>query len=168
MKIVTIADQHGYLPDDLPEGDILVIAGDICPVNDHSVVNQIWWLTNRFNLWLDTLPYDKDHIVCIAGNHDKIFEKSPTEVPKLHCHYLEDSGVTIDDVKFYGYPHTPIFCNWAFNRTPEYLEMAANKIPDDIDVLLTHGPPYGILDSYKYEGQKIKIIYLVRLFSGRK
>ena len=146
MKIVTLSDTHGFLPTELPVGDVLVISGDVCPASDHSISHQKWWLEERFNEWLEELPYDKDHIVMIAGNHDLIFMNEPQLVPKLHCQYLEDSGVTIDGVNFYGYPHTPIFCNWAFNRTPEYLERAADKIPENTDVLLTHGPPYGILD----------------------
>jgi len=147
MKIITLSDLHGLFPKDIPDGDVLVITGDICPADNHTIANQKWWLANRFNLWLKSLSFDKKHIVCIAGNHDWIFEKKPAEVPKLNCYYLEDSGVSIDGVNFYGYPHTPVFCNWAFNKSPNDLEEAANKIPDNTDVLLTHGPPYGILDT---------------------
>jgi Icc-related predicted phosphoesterase len=147
MKITCISDCHGQLPETVPEGDILIVAGDLCPANDHSNGNQRWWLKNRFNLWLDTLPFDKEHVVCIAGNHDWIFDRAPHMVPDLDCHYLQDSGVTIDGLKFYGYPHTPEFCSWAFNCRPKELEVASGKIPDDTDVLVTHGPPYGILDT---------------------
>lgn len=149
MKIVTLSDLHGHLPEDLPEGDVLVITGDICPVEDHNIGHQKWWLRERFNLWLDGLPYDHEHIVCIAGNHDWIFMNAPNAIPNLACHYLKDSGVIVDGVKFYGHPHTPVFCDWAFNRDPEYLEMVDDNIPDATDVLLTHGPPYGVLDTVK-------------------
>ncbi|MCL7421771.1 MAG: hypothetical protein M8364_12785 [Methylobacter sp.] len=61
--------------------------------------------------------------------------------------YLEDSGIEIDGVKFWGSPWQPFFCNWAFNlpRGPKLAAVWA-KIPEDIDVLITHTPPYGILD----------------------
>jgi hypothetical protein len=63
--------------------------------------------------------------------------------------YLEDSSVTIDGVKIYGSPHQPPFHDWAFNRTePERIEIY-KQIPEDIDILLTHGPPYQILDLCK-------------------
>lgn len=144
MKIVTLSDTHGHLPTDLPDGDVLVIAGDICPVYDHSIDYQHWWLDNRFNLWLDDLSYKE--IVCVCGNHDIIFENAPQKVPKLHCNYLQDSMVIIDDVVFYGYPHTIPFCGWAFNADPARLKAAADMIPDSTNVLITHGPPKGILD----------------------
>jgi len=145
MKIVTLSDLHGHLPENLPEGDCLVIAGDICPATNHNVAFQAKWLEVRFNLWLDFLPY-KD-IVCIAGNHDWVFEKAPAFVPKLKCHYLQESSVVINGVKMFGYPHTPVFCNWAFNRSHGELTEIVNKIPEDTDVILSHGPAYGILDS---------------------
>lgn len=143
MKIVTLSDTHGFLPTNLPDGDCLVIAGDICPAHNHTVEYQEGFLDDRFNNWLDSLPYK--HVVCIAGNHDWVFERG--RPPFIHCNYLQDTSVVLDGVKFYGYPHTPMFCNWAFNETHENLVIAANKIPEDTDVLITHGPPYGILDS---------------------
>jgi len=144
MKIVCISDIHGYLPEDLPDGDCLVIAGDITPATNHEVRYQAHWLEDRFNLWLDFLPYK--HKVVIAGNHDWVFDTHPEMVPKLNCHYLQNSSVTLDGIKFYGYPETPIFFSWAFNQPHERLVEIASKIPDDTDCLVTHGPPYGILD----------------------
>ncbi len=146
MKIVCLSDMHGNLPKTLPDGDALVIAGDICPATNHKVSYQVDWLEDVYNPWLKSLPYGKDNIAMIAGNHDWCFMNVPSSIPDLHCHYLEDSGATVGGLNVYGYPHTPMFCDWAFNRTPEYLANASNKIPDNTDILLTHGPPYGILD----------------------
>lgn len=64
-----------------------------------------------------------------------------------NTHYLCDSGVTIDGVNFWGSPITPTFFNWAFNRDRgRNILKHWEKIPLDTDVLITHGPPYGILD----------------------
>lgn len=153
MKIVALSDLHGCLLDSLPTGDILVIAGDICPATDHSIDYQKWWLEHRFNLWLESLPF-KD-IVGICGNHDFIFQEAPFLVPELKWNYLQQSDVIIDNIKFYGYPHTPIFYNWAFNCTTEQLKIICDGIPSDTNVLITHGPAYGILDCVTESNKKL-------------
>jgi len=145
MKIVCISDLHGNIDLNLPPGDVLVISGDICPATNHGKTFQAKWLRRMFNPWLQTLDF-KD-IVVIAGNHDFVFEGAPEKVPDLHCHYLQESSVIIDGYKFYGYPHQPEFFNWAFNRTQDELKVITERIPDDTNVLVTHGPPYGILDT---------------------
>lgn len=63
-----------------------------------------------------------------------------------NCIYLEDSSVTIKGVKIYGSPHQPPFHDWGFNRTEEEIIPIWKNIPEDTDVLMTHGPPYDILD----------------------
>jgi hypothetical protein len=69
--------------------------------------------------------------------------------------YLQDSGVDIDGIKFWGSPWQPEFYNWAFNlpRGPELARVWA-QIPNDTDVLITHGPPYGVLDEI-YHGKRV-------------
>ena len=65
----------------------------------------------------------------------------------MGVHYLQDSEVTIDGIKFYGSPWQPEFYNWAFNLPRgEKLAQKWAEIPDNTDVLITHGPAYGILD----------------------
>jgi Icc-related predicted phosphoesterase len=145
MKITSISDIHGHLPSDLPEGDILIIAGDICPITNHDVPYQAKWLNEFFNPWLDKLPYDNDKIICIAGNHDFVFEDFPDSI-NLNCVYLNKSSVTIDDLKIYGYPNVPILKNWAFYSPPHELREITNNIPFDTNILITHGPAFGTLD----------------------
>ena len=64
-RVVAIADLPGNLPGDLPEGDVLVIAGDVCPISDHAIPFQEEWLRGAFPEWLASLPHDE--IVWIAG-----------------------------------------------------------------------------------------------------
>lgn len=154
MKITCISDLHGNLPDNIPECDVLVIAGDVCPdylqtLYGNSVkVNkgeqkQSLWLSEHFEPWLKCQR--AKHIVGIAGNHDFVFEKKFL-VPELSWIYLEDSEVTIDGVKFYGTPWVPNLPFWAFYGTERVLELRTKAIPDDVNVLISHGPPYGYGD----------------------
>ena len=109
-------------------------------------------------LWLQRESSKFGHIVLIAGNHDFFFEELDKEAPgvssawcSLHnVTYLNDSGVTIDGVKFWGSPVQPWFHDWAFNRERgAEIRKHWDKIPDDTDVLITHGPPSNVLDYTK-------------------
>lgn len=76
IKIVAISDTHGYLPTDLPEGDILCICGDISPLNiqkDGHKMKQ--WLRDKFKPWANNLNYDR--IIFIGGNHDFMGQYNP-------------------------------------------------------------------------------------------
>lgn len=155
MKIVCIADTHGrhkklkkMLRGKMPEGDVIVCAGDNTPSGEVEMFMS-------FSNWLSRLPY-KFKIV-IAGNHDRNFANNDhclckDELLRRGIIYLEDSEVIIGGVKFYGSPWQPEFCNWAFNlpRGEDLLEKW-RYIPNDTDVLITHGPPYGILDVSVYD-----------------
>jgi Icc-related predicted phosphoesterase len=148
MRITFISDTHGKhheLNEQLPGGDVLVHCGDISNVGRLSEIEN-------FLRWFEMQDYE--HTIFVAGNHDFGFENT---TPAIHTAvsellnsyvvtYLQDSSVTINGVKFYGSPWTPIFNNWAFNMTQDQLKDKWVSIPDDTDVLITHGPPKGILD----------------------
>lgn len=146
MKIVCISDIHGFYEGiRVPDGDVLVVAGDF--LGQGRYVSEVV----HFNDWLGTLPHK--HKIVVAGNHELVFEAEPSSciAALTNAHYLEDSGLTIDGVKFWGSPWQPEFCDWAFNlpRQGEALDHAWSLIPVDIDVLITHGPPWGVLDRVK-------------------
>lgn len=136
------------------DSDIVGFAGDLMTsgYNKSEILNFVTWYKN--------MPVK--HKVMIAGNHDRLFEKmSKTEVDEIFkdtgIHYLNDSGVEIEGIKFWGSPIQPWFHNWAFNRMPgDDIEKHWVLIPDDTDVLLTHGPAYGILDKVVNPYQKNK------------
>lgn len=140
-KLVLISDTHGkHRQFDVPDGDILIHAGDIMTSGwDVSEVID-------FDVWLGSLPHPFK--IVIAGNHDWIFEKYyATRQHITNALYLEDSGIEMMGLKFWGSPVQPEFNNWAFNRKRgEDIQKHWDKIPDDTDVLITHGPPSGILD----------------------
>jgi Icc-related predicted phosphoesterase len=144
MHVTAISDLHGHLVP-IPPCDLLLIAGDICPVRDHSLQTQITFLDGPFRKWLDEIP--ARHIVGIAGNHDFLFELDPESVPRdLRWTYLLDSAVEVDGLSVYGTPWQPRFFDWAFNLDEPELAKKWELIPAGTDILLCHSPPRGFGD----------------------
>lgn len=147
MKIVLISDTHGLhekMLYNLPEADMIIHSGDISNVGSIFEINQ-------FTQWFSKLPYK--YKIFIAGNHDFGFEKirKSNEIGISIPHgviYLQDEMVEIEGLKIYGSPWQPEFHNWAFNlpRNGDQLKSKWDSIPNDIDILITHGPPFGCLD----------------------
>ena len=149
MKMTFISDTHGkheHLTSKaynniLGSGDVLVHAGDCTNVGKVGEIKD-------FLSWFSNTEYT--HKIFIAGNHDFGFElvhEIAPEYKEKGVHYLFDSSVEIDGVKFYGSPWQPEFYDWAFNlpRGEKLAEKWA-LIPDDTDILITHGPAYLMLD----------------------
>jgi Icc-related predicted phosphoesterase len=147
VKVVAISDMHGRLPEQLPSCDLLLIAGDICPLEDHRVDAQIDWLRTTFRDWLDRQRAQE--IVATWGNHDFVGERMPEVVPRLRWHMLVDQSVEVLQLKIYGTPWQPRFFDWAFNLEEPELEKKWAKVPAGIDILLLHGPPHGYGDLTK-------------------
>jgi Icc-related predicted phosphoesterase len=142
IRIVCLSDTHCRTDAiEVPEGDVLIVAGDICSRGHPSEARD-------FDQFLARMPHGCKLLV--AGNHDFPFEycsKRKAKALVKHAIYLENSGVERFGLKFWGSPWQPEFYNWAFNL-PRGKPLAEiwGLIPDDTDVLITHTPPYGILD----------------------
>lgn len=141
MKIIALSDTHS-LHDRIkvPNGDVLVHAGDFC--NSGS-----WDDLVRFNDWLGTLPHK--HKLVTAGNHDRCVQYDLEHARSLlsNATLLIDEEITIDGVRFYMSPWSPTFGYWAWMaHRGEDIAAKWAKIPLGVDVLVTHGPAYGILD----------------------
>ena len=97
MKVVCIADMHSNLEFKVPEADLLLIAGDLCPARHEATMSidmQSTWLANNFSNWLAEQPIKE--CVAIAGNHDWIWYWDKKRVPMIDkFHYLEDSEITL-------------------------------------------------------------------------
>lgn len=140
-KIIAISDLHGELPD-VPECDLLLLGGDLCP--DGPPIFQSNWLDFILRNWLKKVP--AANVVAIAGNHDLIFESANYLIPKgLRWNYLQDQAIEIQGFKIYGTPWQLPFWG-AFNLKEEELQKKYANIPQDVDILLSHGAPYGIRD----------------------
>jgi Icc-related predicted phosphoesterase len=146
-KIVCLSDTHNRNEQiNVPDGDILIHAGD---ATGRGTIDEIV----LFNEWFATLQHP--HKIFVAGNHDWLFETSNRFARTLldsSIHYLQDSFVEVEGLKIYGSPWQPRFFDWAFNLT-RGVELAKKwkLIPTDTDVLITHGPPFGILDEVSHQ-----------------
>lgn len=143
MKVVLISDthlRHERGPVDVPPGDVLVHAGDALLGGD---LGELW----TFARWFEALPHP--HKVFVPGNHDRIFEDAEDlGRAGLKCAtVLLDQEATVAGLRVYGSPWQPEFQDWAFNL-PRGRPLAEkwNRIPSGLDILVTHGPPAGILD----------------------
>jgi Icc-related predicted phosphoesterase len=144
MRIVCISDTHEQERSVvIPPCDLLIHAGDITYTGDlHKLA--------AFDDWCETLPLPKERIVVCAGNHDISLEKTPEVAAHafLNCTYVRDATISVDCVKIYMSPWQPRFNDWAFNLDRGSTELAAKweAIPNDTDIVVTHGPPYGFGD----------------------
>jgi Icc-related predicted phosphoesterase len=125
-----------------PPADLLIVGGDM---TDTGAPSQLLWFKN----WLAKQP--QRHKVWIAGNHERGLEESPEWANKIAEEtgtvYLNDSSIVIEGFSIWGSPITPTFFNWAFmadRGAP--IRKHWNKIPQGLDILVTHGPPFGCLD----------------------
>jgi len=142
MKIVAFSDTHGQHRglDYIPEGDMLVFAGDL------SIYGKLSELRD-FAEWFSN--FDHDYKVVVAGNHDFMFagNKRQEAVEILRDKsiiYLEDDTIQLDGITFYGTPYSQTFDRYVFNE-------GFGKIPPRTDVLISHGPPQGRNDHWNEE-----------------
>ena len=147
MTITCLSDTHGFHRriKNIPESDIIIHAGDISNFGEeHQVLD--------FLNWFSDLPHQ--YKIFVAGNHDFIFENEPKKyvekiIPK-NVIYLNDSGYSIDGINIFCSPITPRFMDWAFNRDRgRDIQNHWKLIPANTDILITHGPPFGKLDTNK-------------------
>lgn len=160
LTFVCLSDthsQHNKIKS-LPPGDVLLHTGDF---TYHGKRNEV----ENFNDWLGKIATIYKHRVVIAGNHEITFDIEHENFLKprffgcqddfkfqdikdilTNCTYLEHQSTEIEGIKIFGTPYQPWFHDWGFNRSPQELEKLMNEIPEDSDIVLTHGPPKGILD----------------------
>lgn len=147
MDITLVSDLHGYYPK-LDGGDLLIIAGDLHARDEHKEHIE-------FAIWLQKLDYKKK--IVIGGNHDNFLSQNVRKgitviMPSMDCHYLCDSGTKFEGLKIWGSPWTATFpgmnprCMAFTLDTEEQLKEKWDLIPDDVDILVTHSPPFGQLD----------------------
>jgi len=150
MKIVCMSDSHGFHHHvNVPDGDILLHAGDLTMSGEIDVLQDV-------NKWFGTLPHS--YKVVIAGNHDISLGKLYPLGSKIftNAHYLLNSTIEIEGIKIYGSPYTPwnseVYNYFAFGKPRYDMKDAWKGIPKEIDIILTHCPPNGILDKVLEKG----------------
>lgn len=164
-RVTLISDTHGkhnQLTGDLPGGDILIHAGDAMTSGYYQEE------FTSFAKWYDQLDH-YEHKIFIAGNHCRLFENEPETMRGLltgykNIDYLEDEGLVLyydgpngdfpeDNIRIYGSPYQPAFFDWAFNlpRKGPGLASKWEAIPENTDILITHGPSWGYNDTTQYD-----------------
>jgi len=140
VNITFISDTHTAEPE-LSGGDLLIHAGDLTyQGRTKETKKQLDWLARQ----------DYDKIIIVPGNHEVHWEDGQTNFLK-HCadrgiECLVEYATEYKGVKIFGSPITPEFCGWAYMREYNEIQKHWDLIPTDTDILITHGPPKGILD----------------------
>jgi len=159
MRIVALSDQHGFLPD-VPTCDLLIVAGDVCPdrfgpfMAVHDPYQQQAWFDRTVRPWLAATP--ATHKLLTWGNHDwcgqmcSFRSDTPAHARSTDLQILVDEGTSVPsargagrEVSVWATPWSNPFMRWAFMKRPSDLERVYAAIPDSIDVLVSHQPPYG-------------------------
>ena len=157
FKIWHISDTHCLhhnlnMPKDI---DLVIHTGDASnwrdPFrNESEVINFLEWYAK--------LPIE-NKIFC-AGNHDTSIEKglvTKNLMEDMGIHYLYCDSIEIRGLKIWGAPYVPTYGDWAFMKNRQKIAKVWNEIPDDADILVTHGPPKGILDLTYDRDNKVKL-----------
>lgn len=171
LRVAAISDIHGYLPIMEDPADILLIAGDISPLEiQFNKPEMKIWLETEFAYWVKNLPVER--VFLVAGNHDSYLESiSKTNTLALQqacvkltylknevCDYIDDFGQVWT---IFGTPYCHIFGNWPFMRTEEYMVEKFKQIPDKVDIIISHDPPFAagdvdvILEAPQHRSQRM-------------
>lgn len=153
-KVYAISDLHGHLPE-IPECDILLVGGDVCPILSHAPHHQRNFLKGEFTDWLHSI--EAKYIVGIGGNHDFVLEKEPWVAHSLPWIYLNNETTVLEGLWIYGTPWVPNLPTWAFyGGNNDTCEKCIDSIPSVTDIVLSHGPMYGYADRVgpKFGGPK--------------
>lgn len=155
MKIIAISDLHGYLPTIEEQADIMLIAGDISPLQIQGTKTLMKeWMKGEFIPWINELKVEK--VFLVGGNHDFLLNNASytdiTEWKMLTSQklvllnnetttYIDDNG---ESWTIFGTPYCHIFGNWPFMISDEALAEKFKEIPEEVDIIISHDPPYGV------------------------
>jgi Icc-related predicted phosphoesterase len=155
MVVALTSDWHGMLPDEIPECDAMIVAGDICP-DFIDPMQQPRWLMNEFPDWVRehipiTIP-----IYATWGNHDWTQEltRETEEYWPTNIKMIVDDWHPINGRKVWFSPWCQNLPRWAWNLSDEAATKAYARIPPDIDIIVSHAPPFGAGDSLHWSATK--------------
>lgn len=139
LRIVCISDTHELHRElDVPPGDLLLHSGDF------TFFSRSRAMLRDFNLWLGELPHR--HKVIVAGNHEFLLEEPRNRNLITNATLLIDTGVEVEGVRIWGSPVTPLYGGAFGKLDAEDRKRHWSSIPAGTDILVTHGPPFGVLD----------------------
>jgi len=172
MNILALSDTHTmhyYMHEnDFLGIDMIIFGGD---ASNARVPSFNYNEYKEFLNWFIEIPVK--YKILIAGNHDTSVEAKMFDLKNLQSkgiYYLEHELVEIEGIRIFGSPYTPTFGSWSFMKAPHKLDEYWKEIPDNIHILVTHGPPKGILDltedfngQLKYCGDKSLLNHVYRV-----
>jgi Icc-related predicted phosphoesterase len=146
LRLVLLSDTHQLHREvEVPDGDVLIHAGDF------TMFSKSMKAIVDFNDWLGELPHR--HKTVIPGNHEFFLAADPSKRSVLNnAHVLVNEGIMIDGLRIWGSPVTPLYGGAFGLSAAEDRKRLYSRIPEDTDILITHGPPFGILDSRSNSG----------------
>jgi Icc-related predicted phosphoesterase len=146
LRLVLLSDTHQLHREvDVPDGDIFIHAGDF------TMFSQSMEAVVDFNDWLGELPHR--HKIVVPGNHEFFLEADPSERFMLdNAIVLINEGMEIDGLRIWGSPVTPMYGGAFGLSSAKDRKRLYGQIPQEIDVLVSHGPPFGILDTAPISG----------------
>ncbi len=164
MRVVFLSDTHGrHTEMDIPEGDVIIHGGDM---TDKGTTKE----AIRFLHWFESLPHF--YKVAIPGNHDLCFNpnlkmgneefrravQNFTSLRDLNM-ILYDQMCEIEGFRIWGSPYTPAYgSKWTFGiERGQPMRTHWSQIPATVDILVTHGPPKDILDTYYWNEESERI-----------
>lgn len=155
MKICAISDIHGQFEDlSIESCDVLFICGDIVPLfMQNNIAQSFKWFKKNFIPWCTA--QSADQIYMVGGNHDFFLERLEKEVKEalqgtnITILYNEGAEYTDNSGKIWtiwGSPLCHIFGNWAFMYSDNFNKVQYEKMPDNVDFLITHDAAYNHSD----------------------
>jgi Icc-related predicted phosphoesterase len=158
MRIWHISDTHGSHGDlTVPDGiDMVIHSGDATnwkdPYRNESELRA-------FIDWFATLPIP--HKIFVPGNHDTSLEKGLIGrdlIEHRKIHLLINEEISIGGLRIWGSPFTPRYGDWSYMRDRGTINRLWDEIPEGLDLLITHGPPYGVLDATYTQHNKVDLV----------
>ena len=154
MKLVVLSDNHTNYNFETPEGDVLIHCGDF---TFHGNPNEM----KKFKNYLKEQPHE--HKLFIFGNHEKVEKEARYWIDYLEdgtgANCIHEKAYGIGDLNFFGSSYTPKFMHWGFMQDEETRERYWKNMIEGMDVLVTHGPPKGIMGQIE-DGTEIGCEYL--------
>jgi len=153
-KICCISDLHGRLPKQLPEHDLLCIAGDICPLENHNPAYQKLWILKEFYEWWKEIKSPR--AIGCWGNHDiftedlnyyKLVFDAQTKPLMISDYQCVNNVAKLGINAFLSSYQTPFGQGWAYNKYDDDMRRICEQVPDNINVIVSHGPAYSYGDA---------------------
>ena len=158
LNFAATSDLHGHLPDNMKPFDLLMICGDVIPLNSSHYYGQEGFFKGKFMDWIKSLPYKTpwSKVIYVPGNHDSYFEYSSGSKKKeienlsdgrlkilIHELYEWEYPVSdgVDSLTIFGTPYCSIFGNWSFMINDDALDKKFDQIPYSTEILLSHDSP---------------------------